>query len=221
MAAYETVRGKWIDVPANLRFPGTASVAAAPFWEDRVSKFAEADQQYLDDVMDRYSGTARFQDTVEQRRLVEQGFPMPEEWLAVRDLPTAELERLVEQGNVKAKMFYVDRVSQEIGRIRANGDGLGTTPEDTSAQHGRRSVANYTQPVCRLPRRAHFISRFSQDTTGAVRGRFRDRQGAGTRARGGVPTAVLTTTPRDACQHSDDELLLAQASFKAVTSRTT
>ncbi len=84
----------------------------------------DSDQAYLSDVSDRYFGTMEFLDETEQRKLVEQGFPMPEEWLAARNLPIEDLERLVEQGNVKAKMFYIDRITQEIAPMRSRGEGL-------------------------------------------------------------------------------------------------
>ncbi len=129
--------GLWIAVPADLRFPNVKSVETAPSWAARVAKLPERDQAYLAGVSERYFGTLEFKEEDEQRELVKQGFPMPEEWLAAQNLPMEELERLVEQGNVKAKMFYVDRMSEEIGPILSRGEGLDPTTPDGRVQAQR------------------------------------------------------------------------------------
>lgn len=167
-APRDSKSGEWITMPARLRFPGVSSIETAPSWDARVAEFSQADQIYLSEVSDRYFGTLEFQDEAEQRHMVQQVFPMPEEWLAAHNLPTAELERLVEQGNVKAKMFYIDRVSQEIGPILARGDGLGTTPEDRALFNRlvrAKGMADELLQSSRSPFAAYLAARFSSAST--------------------------------------------------------
>lgn len=124
-------------MPTNLRFPGVENVETGPSWAVRVSKLPESNQAYLSEVSTRYYGSMEFLGEDEQRELVEQGFPMPEEWLAAQNLPIEELRRLAEQGNVKAKMFYIDRISQEISPVLSRGDGLDPTTPDGRVQMER------------------------------------------------------------------------------------
>lgn len=98
-------------------------------WNERVAKLSIADRNYLAEISARYFGSVEFSDEAEQRRLIEQGFPMPEEWLAARDMPDRELERLARAGNLKAQMFQVDRVSEHLGPVLAE-RGLKDTPQD-------------------------------------------------------------------------------------------
>ncbi len=154
----------WITVPVALRLPGLTSVQTAPSWEARVAALPPPDQAYLEEVRERYFGTLAFQDEAEQRELVRQGFPMPEEWLAARELPTSELERLADAGSVKARMFYIDRVSQEIGPRQARGDGLDPSLPDERALLGRigRASAMTSELLrrSRSPFAAYVVGRF-------------------------------------------------------------
>lgn len=119
----------WVTIPERLRFPGIASVEVAVSWNERVAKLSIADRNYLAEISARYFGSIEFSDEAEQHRLIEQGFPMPEEWLAARDMPDRELERLARAGNLKAQMFQVDRVSEHLGPVLAE-RGLKNTPQD-------------------------------------------------------------------------------------------
>ncbi len=99
---------------------------------------------------DRYAGALAFDSTEEQQKLVQQGFPMPEEWLAAQRMPDAELEALANEGNIKAQMINIDRVSSQIGAVRATGRGL-TTSQPDMALFNRVTAANTT--VLELMRR--------------------------------------------------------------------
>ncbi len=109
------------------------------------------DRDYLNEMNDKYYGSFRFDGEVEQRRLTAQGFPTPEEWLAARDTPDAELKRLAKAGNMKARMFQVDRVSDRMAPVLAQ-RGLHNTPEDkelfrlfTDATHMAESLLRETR----------------------------------------------------------------------------
>ncbi len=112
-----------------MRFRGLANVESAPSWKVRLLQLPAADQSFLGTINERYFGSLGFADEAEQRRLVEQGFPMPEEWMAAREVPDEELERLAKQGEIKAQMFQIDRVSERLAPV-LGARGLQNTPED-------------------------------------------------------------------------------------------
>lgn len=117
----------WIEIPSALQFPGISSVESASSWRARVAEMSATDRAYLNQISERYFGSVEFLDEAEQRRLIHQGFPMPEEWLAARNVPDAELEKLAKTGNLKAQMFQTDRVSERIAPIVAV-QGLDDSP---------------------------------------------------------------------------------------------
>lgn len=119
----------WIEVPRNLRFQGQVNTAHSSSWNARLAELSMRDRDYLSDMNDKYYGSLEFDSAAEQQRLATQGFPTPEEWLAVRDIPDIELERLAKTGNTKARMFQVDRVSDRVAPVLAE-RGLRNTPED-------------------------------------------------------------------------------------------
>lgn len=119
----------WVEAPATMRYPGQTSLEAAPSWDARLAKLPERDRAYLEAVNGRYYGALAFASLQEQRELVALGFPMPEEWLAARDTPDAELERLATAGNQKARMFHIDRVSERVAPILSV-RGFESAPDD-------------------------------------------------------------------------------------------
>lgn len=119
----------WIEAQATMRYPGQTSLEAAPSWEARLAKLPERDRAYLEAVNGRYYGALAFANEQEQRELIALGFPMPEEWLAARDTPDAELERLAIAGNQKARMFHIDRVSERVAPVLTV-RGFENTPGD-------------------------------------------------------------------------------------------
>lgn len=119
----------WIEVPTTMRYPGQTSLEAAASWEARLAKLPERDRAYLETVNGRYYGALAFASEQEQRELTAQGFPMPEEWLAARDTPDAELERQAIAGYQKARMFHIDRVSERVAPVLTV-RGFENTPGD-------------------------------------------------------------------------------------------
>lgn len=107
----------WVSIPKALQFPGLSRVEIATSWRARMAKFSKADQAYLEGVSERYFESLEFRDETEQRCLIQQGFPMPEEWMAARNVPDGELERLAMAGNLKAQMFQIDRMSEILAPI--------------------------------------------------------------------------------------------------------
>lgn len=98
-----------IAIPQLLRLPGVDSVRAAPSWHEAVSRYSEDERRFLRARNAAYFQILQFGSEQQQRQMIEQGFPMPEEWLAARNIPDEELKRLAEAGNAKAQMFYIDR----------------------------------------------------------------------------------------------------------------
>lgn len=177
----------WIEAPATMRYPGQTSLEAAPSWDARLAKLPERDRAYLEAVNGRYYGALAFASLQEQRELVALGFPMPEEWLAARDTPDAELERLATAGNQKARMFHIDRVSERVS-----------------------PAARHSQSLCRLPRRQNNVFR---DAGRPARGYCRVLsigEGPGRPAYRPLPRLLSRTTFRNGCRDGDDRLFLLQ-----------
>ncbi len=122
-------QGLWIEAPAAIRYPGQVSLEAAASWDARLATLPERDRAYLETINGRYYGALVFANEQEQRELIALGFPMPEEWLAARDTPDAELERLATGGNRKARMFHIDRVSERVAPVLTV-RGFENTPDD-------------------------------------------------------------------------------------------
>ena len=119
----------WIQLREPMRLPGLASVQSASTFSERLAKLSETDSEYVQAKNTEYFGVLDFGSAADQRRLIEQGFPMPEEWVAARALPEQELLTLAQGGNTKAQMFYIDRVISEVAPVLKE-RGFGDTPED-------------------------------------------------------------------------------------------
>ena len=122
-------QGLWIEAPAAIRYAGQTSLEAAASWDARLATLPERDRAYLETINGRYYGALVFANEQEQRELIALGFPMPEEWLAARDTPDAELERQAIAGNQKARMFHTDRVSERVAPVLTV-RGFENTPGD-------------------------------------------------------------------------------------------
>jgi hypothetical protein len=119
----------WIALKPDMQLPGLATVERSVSWDERIAKLPEAERNFLIGKNSQYFDALRFSTPEDQRRLVEQGFPMPEEWAKARALPEAELERLAKQGNIKAQMFYVDRVIDQVAPVLKE-RGFGDSTQD-------------------------------------------------------------------------------------------
>lgn len=95
-------------------------IKAAPSWNARLAELSDSDRDYMKRVDDRYLGILQFRDADEQRRLIAQGYPMPEEWLAARDLSDEDLAAMADAGDVNAKLFLADRISERLAPIQAS-----------------------------------------------------------------------------------------------------
>ena len=119
-----------IQIPQRWQLPSLGEVQRADSWEGRLAELPASDQAWLRALNDRYAGALAFVSPEVQEWLIQQGFPMPEEWLAARDLHETELERLAESGNLKAQILFIDSVISDVGSVRASDRGLGNSVED-------------------------------------------------------------------------------------------
>lgn len=98
-----------IEIPLRLRLPGVDAVRVAPNWDHALSLYSQDERRELQARNTAYFDALRFTSEQEQREMVEQGFPMPEEWLVARNIPDDQLRQWAEGGNSKAQVFYIDR----------------------------------------------------------------------------------------------------------------
>ena len=125
-----SVHANDLQLPNQWRFVNALPVRSAETWEARLATLPAQEADWLQAKNETYAGALAFSSPEEQRRMIAQGFPMPEEWLLAKNMSDAELEAMAKAGNRKAQMFYIDRISNEIGPILADGRGL-----DTDSQH--------------------------------------------------------------------------------------
>lgn len=135
-------RANKVQIPSQWRFANVSSVRGAPSWDARLSRLPAAEEAWLQERNDHYADALAFGSLEEQQRMIAQGFPMPEEWLAAKRMPDLELEGLAKAGNRKARMFYIDRVSDRIGSIRGSGQGLKTSSPQDMALLSRAAAAD-------------------------------------------------------------------------------
>ena len=103
----EASRG--IRIPDRLRFPHVQSVHKAQSWDDRLATLTNAEKQRLESLNARYYGMLEFHSPEEQKKLIEAGYPMPEEWLAADAMSDEDLADLAKAMSPKGSMFYADR----------------------------------------------------------------------------------------------------------------
>lgn len=139
-----------------MRLPGVGAVQSANSWAERIAKLPEGDRKYLEAKNAEYFGALEFGSAADQRKLIEQGFPMPEEWAAARAMPEAELRRLAQEGNTKGQMFYVDRVISEVAPVLKE-RGFGDSAEDR-ALYNKFNEASAMSAILLKQTRSPFVA---------------------------------------------------------------
>lgn len=107
-----------VQLPNSLVFSPSLVVRRAESWRDFSSMQVQSDRDILDQVSARYRGVVEFNSFEEQEMLARSGFPMPEEWIAAASMSVEELEQQASTGNVKAQMFYSDRLSSALSALQ-------------------------------------------------------------------------------------------------------
>ncbi len=116
------IQKKHIPLSESYSLPGLSSVERSSSWDRRLEKFSADDREYLNAVNQSYFGSLAFYSDGEQESLVAKGFPMPEEWIAASTMSDSELLRLSQEGNLKAQIFYIDRVMSEFApKLKSGG----------------------------------------------------------------------------------------------------
>lgn len=109
------------------QIPSTASVKSAGefrSWSEWIASSPAADQEYLSQLNNRYVGLLSYGSEQELEALTKAGFPTPEEWLAARDLSDVELEARAEGGNIKAQIFYADRMAWKAHALKRMAESI-------------------------------------------------------------------------------------------------
>lgn len=141
----DPVRAAWAMLSMDARLGGVEQVHQAPSWEALVVSFSPRDREYLESVNANYLGVLAFDTPEEQARMIAQGFPTAEEWLAARDLTDSELRDSAIEGNYKSAVLLADRAMGRADTARAHGvDTNGQSPAGVQFQ---RDIATSTQFV--------------------------------------------------------------------------
>ncbi len=90
-----------------LQTPGGRATNSS--WESMVASLSTPDAEYLSKINKRYYNTLAYKDSEELNRLLQLGFPRPEEWINARSKSDKDLEAAVASGDTKAMIFLADR----------------------------------------------------------------------------------------------------------------
>lgn len=153
-----------LQLPGQLVLSPVIKVQRAESWRDFASRQAQSDRDTLAEVSARYWGVVEFSSPEEQQLLASRGFPMPEEWIAAAAMSIEELERQASAGNVKAQMFYSDRLSSELLEIQRSRTGIeppdGVTVDQLVASSAKSlAVANQMMRSSSSPFAAYVYGR--------------------------------------------------------------
>lgn len=103
-----------------LRLPGHESLRSFSSWQQALAANTAEDGKYLEELNSQFLGALGFQNEQEQRDLIRQGFPMPEEWIAAKLMTDGALSRLANEGNLKAQMLFANKVAEQLQSVRGS-----------------------------------------------------------------------------------------------------
>lgn len=86
-------------------------------WSGNNATFPEDDRRYLANLSSRYHDIFRGLDGKPESEALALGFPTAKEWLDARDLSNEELLDQMNQGNINAKAFHVDRQLETLENL--------------------------------------------------------------------------------------------------------
>ena len=101
-------------------FPGL-SVPAASSWEELLAGLSPEERELAQAFADLYPEAYQFRTLEQLEWMVANGYPMPEEIIAARQMPLEDLVNRAMSGNVKAGMLARDRLLDEL--LAEAGDG--------------------------------------------------------------------------------------------------
>lgn len=105
-----------IHLSPSYRFRKETLLSVGDSWDEELAVLTTSEKTYLEEVNSNYFGVLSYGSIEELQRLAALGFPMPEEWMDSRNLTDTELKRMADTGNIKARMFYADRLINEASK---------------------------------------------------------------------------------------------------------
>ena len=145
------IRPGELKLPDRLRFSAVDRVRMAQSWDARLSTLTIAQQARLESLNVRYYGSLEFNSPEEQRKLIEAGFPMPEEWLAAEAMSDEELATLAsEQRQIIERQTWHLRETNP-GRASRSSRPTRSMRAPDAPPTGRRGRGRASIPRRRLP----------------------------------------------------------------------
>lgn len=142
-----------IKLPDRWGLPGVMHVKAAQSWNDRLSTLSGLDRSKLESLNARYHGMLEFDSAEEQAKLIADGVPMPEEWLAAEKMSDEALARLASANSPKGSMFFANRQLDRYIDAMQRLEGSGIDRDfDTSVINSRTQAMVYASNALALTR---------------------------------------------------------------------
>jgi hypothetical protein len=99
-----------VGVPSNLQFAGVSTIQSADSFADWMAKFNPDQRRIIDDFNRKFPGVYEVTSRAQIAWMAQKGYLMPEDVLAASGMTESELKTLADQGNIKAKLLYSQRV---------------------------------------------------------------------------------------------------------------
>lgn len=97
-------------LPVRYRFTKSEVDPTAESWGELLDLLPASDKNYLEKINANYFGAMEFNSNSELRKMAQLGIPLPREWLEAKSMTDEELKKMADAGNIKAQMFYADRL---------------------------------------------------------------------------------------------------------------
>ncbi|MCD9046792.1 hypothetical protein [Luteimonas sp. MHLX1A] len=123
--------------PPSLPRTEPAGVASASSWGERLAGLPGEEARYLTVKNDSYFGALGYTSVKERDLLRQIGVPLPDDFLAARRLTSQELASAAENGDVRARLLYIDRLVDEAQGKSTSDTGI--AGEEATALAARAS----------------------------------------------------------------------------------
>lgn len=97
-------------LPNAYQFKKSLQIRTHNTWNETIDSMPKNDAAHLSSINANYFGSLAFDDADELQDMAAKGFPLPEEWIEASYMTDQELKALSDSGNLKAKVFYLDRL---------------------------------------------------------------------------------------------------------------
>ena len=113
-----------IKIPAKYALSPESLVPLVDSWDSLVNDLSEEERNIAEKLRSSYPEAYQFSSAEQLQWMIENGYPMPEEYLLARELGQEKLVELAKTGNQKAVMLAYDLILDEFSRNADDNDNF-------------------------------------------------------------------------------------------------